>query len=394
MSVINKHNNTHLTSTLFLGEELGIQRYEELKYPVIDKLSEKQLSFFWLPQEIELSKDAKDFKDLTEHEKHIFTSNLKRQTLLDSVQGRSPNLALLPLTTNPELEAWIEMWSFNETIHSRSYTHILRQVFSDPGAVLDGIMDIPEIAECSDSISKYYNDVMEYGQLYKLFGEGSFDFKQHGEGGSKTTLVFGDINAGRPELPSITISKYELKKKIWLCMNAINALEGIRFYVSFACSWAFAELKKMEGNAKIIKLICRDENLHLAFTQTMLKTLPKDDPDFVKIKEECKDEVRDMFLEAVQQEKEWAAYLFKDGSMIGLNTQLLVEYIEWIAHKRMNTSGIDSPFTGGGNPLPWTEKWISGGAVQVAPQETQITSYTIGAVDMDAKGDEFSAFEL
>ena len=316
---------------------------------------------------------------MTEHEEHIFTSNLKRQTLLDSVQGRSPNLALLPLVTLPELEAWIELWSFNETIHSKSYTYILRNVFSDPGKVLDGIMDIKEIVDCSNSISKYYNDVMEYGNYYQMFGEGSFAITRGGH---------------HEDSRSITISEYELKKKIWLCMNAINALEGIRFYVSFACSWAFAELKKMEGNAKIIKLICRDENLHLAFTQTMLKTMPKDDPDFIKIKEECKDEVREMFLEAVQQEKDWASYLFKDGSMIGLNEQLLVEYVEWIAHKRMNTAGIDSPFTGGSNPLPWTEKWISGSEVQVAPQEVSVSSYTIGAVEMDAKSDDFGGFEL
>lgn len=378
MSVFNKNNKKHLTTTMFLGEELGIQRYEEMKYPVIDKLSERQLSFFWLPQEIELSKDAKDFKDLTDYEQHIFTSNLKRQTLLDSVQGRSPNLALLPLATLPELEAWIEMWSFNETIHSKSYTYILRQVYADPGKILDDIMNIKEIVDCSEAISRYYNDVMELGQWYQLLGEGRFEIK----------------NKVTQHRDFLTIDKYELKKKLWLCINAINALEGIRFYVSFACSWAFAELKKMEGNAKIIKLICRDENLHLASTQTLLKTLPSDDKDFAKIKEECKDEVQAMFLEAVQQEKDWAAYLFKDGSMIGLNEQLLVEYVEWIAHKRMNSAGIESPFHGGSNPLPWTEKWISGGEVQVAPQETAITSYTIGAVNMDAGADDFGDFEL
>jgi ribonucleoside-diphosphate reductase beta chain len=328
MSVFNKNNKKHLTTTMFLGEELGIQRYEEMKYPVIDKLSERQLSFFWLPQEVEISKDAKDFKELTEHEQHIFTSNLKRQTLLDSVQGRSPNLALLPLVTLPELEAWIELWSFNETIHSKSYTYILRQVYADPGKILDEMMDIQEIVDCSEAISRYYNDLMEYGRRYLLSGEN----------------LVNSTGASNP-----IISKYELKKKIWLCINAINALEGIRFYVSFACSWAFAELKKMEGNAKIIKLICRDENLHLAATQTLLKLLPTDDKDFVKIQKECKDEVQAMFLEAVDQEKEWAAYLFKDGSMIGLNEQLLVEYVEWIAHKRMLSVGIESPFHGGSN---------------------------------------------
>ncbi len=361
MSVFNKQNKNHLKSTLFLGEELGVQRYEEMKYPVIDKLTEKQLSFFWLPQEVELSKDAKDFKDLTDHEQHIFTSNLKRQILLDSVQGRSPNLALLPLCTNPELEAWIESWAFNETIHSRSYTYIIRQVYSDPTSVLDGIMDIPQIMECSDAISKYYDDVVDAGRKYQM---------------------------------GMDIDKYDVKKKIWLAINAINALEGIRFYVSFACSWAFAELKKMEGNAKIIKLICRDENLHLASTQTLIKTLPKDDPDFMVIRDECQEEVRDLFLEAVQQELDWAKYLFEGGSMIGLNEELLVSYVEWIANKRMNAAGLDSPFHGGSNPLPWTEKWISGAAVQVAPQETQITSYTIGAVDMDAKKNDFGGFEL
>jgi len=237
----------------------------------------------------------------------------------------------------------------------------MRQVYAQPGKILDGIMDIQEIVDCSNEISKYYNEVIDMGRQYHM---------------------------------GMDVSKYELKKKIWLCINAINALEGIRFYVSFACSWAFAELKKMEGNAKIIKLICRDENLHLAFTQTMLKILPKDDPDFAKIQIECKEEVRDMFLEAVQQEKDWASFLFKDGSMIGLNEQLLVYYVEWIAHKRMNTAGIESPFRGGSNPLPWTEKWISGGEVQVAPQETAITSYTIGAVDMNASADDFGGFEL
>lgn len=379
MTVFNKKNDKHLTTTCFLGEELGIQRYEEMKYPVIDKLTEKQLSFFWLPQEIELSKDAKDFKDLTESEEHIFTSNLKRQILLDSVQGRSPNLALLPLVTLPELEAWVELWSFNETIHSKSYTYILRQVYADPTKVLDEIMSIPEIDACSEAISKYYNEVLEYGRYYELFGQGKFAIEN-----------LSNKHGNR----LIEISEYELKKKIWLCINAINALEGIRFYVSFACSWAFAELKRMEGNAKIIKLICRDENLHLAFTQTMLKTLPKDDKDFAKIKEETKDECAAMFLEAVQQEKDWAKYLFKDGSMIGLNEQLLVDYVEWIAHKRMLTAGLSSPFTGGSNPLPWTEKWISGGTVQVAPQETAITSYVIGKVDMDVEDGDFGDYEL
>jgi len=174
----------------------------------------------------------------------------------------------------------------------------------------------------------------------------------------------------------------------------VNILEGIRFYVSFACSWAFAELKKMEGNAKIIKLIARDENLHLAGTQQLLKVLPSDDSDFVDIREFTKDECTQMFVNAVEQEKKWANYLFKDGSMIGLNETLLNDYIEWIANKRMTAVGLNSPYKGGSNPLPWTQKWISGSEVQVAPQETEITSYVVGGVKKDVNNDTFKGFSL
>jgi len=177
-------------------------------------------------------------------------------------------------------------------------------------------------------------------------------------------------------------------------MNSINVLEGIRFYVSFACSWAFAELKQMEGNAKEIKLICRDENLHLGFTQTLLKLLPTDDKAFVKIKKECADEVRQMFIDAVDQEINWADYLFKDGSMIGLNKELLTSYVHWIANKRMHSLGIDCPYKGGTNPLPWTQKWIAGGNVQVAPQEVQLSSYIVGGTKQDVDNDTFKGFDL
>jgi ribonucleoside-diphosphate reductase beta chain len=179
-----------------------------------------------------------------------------------------------------------------------------------------------------------------------------------------------------------------------MAINSVNALEGIRFYVSFACSWAFAELKKMEGNAKIIKLICRDENVHLGSTQTLIKLLPQDDPDYAKIKQECQAEVVVLFAEVVQQEKDWAQYLFKDGSMIGLNKQLLNEYVEWIAHKRMTALGLPNNYRGGSNPLPWTAKWIAGADVQVAPQETEITSYVIGGTKQDVDQNTFSGLSL
>jgi ribonucleoside-diphosphate reductase beta chain len=342
MSVLNTTNSDHTKAKMFLdsNEGIGMQRYDVLKYKSFDKLTDKQLGFFWRPEEIDVLRDAADFKGLTEHEQHIFTSNLKRQILLDSVQGRSPNLALLPLVTIPELETWIETWAFSETIHSRSYTHIIRNVYANPSKIFDEMMDIPEIIDCATDISKYYDDVIEDTQWYQLLGEGTHTVNDK----------------------TIVVDLYELKKKLYLCLMSVNILEGVRFYVSFACSWAFAELKKMEGNAKIIKFIARDENLHLASTQQILKLLPQDDPDFITIAKECEQEVIDMFTESVAQEKEWARYLFKDGSMIGLNAKLLEDYIEWIANKRMVSIGMKSAFSvPRANPLPWTQKWISGG---------------------------------
>jgi ribonucleoside-diphosphate reductase beta chain len=375
MSVLNlQKNRDHTTSLAFLDPKggLGMQRYDTLKYRQFDKLTDKQLGFFWRPEEIDVLRDAKDFKDLTPFEQHIFTANLKRQILLDSVQGRSPNLAFLPIVTLPELETWIETWAFSETIHSRSYTHIIRNVYSDPGKVFDEMLDVDDIIQCGNDISKYYDDLIEYSQWYQLLGEG-----RHECNGKK-----------------FEISAYELKKKLWVCLNSVNVLEGIRFYVSFACSWAFAELKKMEGNAKIIKLIARDENVHLGFSQSLLKILPQDDPDFAKIKQETEAEVVAMFESAVAQEEAWADYLFKDGSMIGLNKQLLCDYVEWIAHKRMTALGLPNKYRGGSNPLPWTQKWIAGGDVQVAPQETEITSYVIGGTKQDVDSNTFTGMSL
>ena len=357
---------------MFLDGQVDIQRYDDLKYKVIDKMTERQLGFFWQPTEVDLSRDSNDFKNLTESEQHIFTSNLKRQILLDSVQGRSPSLTLLPLVSIPELENWMTKWTENESLHSRAYTHVIRNVYSDPSIVFDELLTIQEIIDCSDAITKYYDELHDVTNAYQFLGLGT-----HTVNGKK-----------------VIVDEYDIKKKIWMVLNSVNVLEGIRFYVSFACSWAFAELKQMEGNAKEIKLICRDVNLHLGFTQTMLKLLPKDDKDFIKIKEECKDEVRQMFIDAVDQEIAWAEYLFQGGSMIGLNKELLEQYVHWIAHKRMQTLGIDSPYHGGSNPLPWTEKWIAGGDVQVAPQEVQLSSYIVGGTKQDVDDDTFKGFDL
>lgn len=372
-SVFDSNNHKdHLQVRAFFDDAPTIARYDRQKYPFLEKLTDKQLGFFWRPEEIDIFKDAKDFKALTEHEQHIFTSNLKRQILLDSVQGRAPTAAFSPICSLPELENWILTWAFSESIHSRSYTHIIRNIYSDPSKVFDEITDIQEILDCAQDISKYYDDLIEMNQIAYL-SEDSYS-------------RLADSNVG--------VNSYEHKKALWLALMSVNVLEGVRFYVSFACSWAFAELKKMEGNAKIIKFIARDENLHLAGTQQLLKVLPADDPDFAKIAEECKEESIKLFIDAVNQEKAWANYLFKDGSMIGLNEKLLGDYIEWIANKRMTAVGLPSPYKGGSNPLPWTQKWISGADVQVAPQETEITSYVVGGVKKDVNNETFKGFTL
>jgi ribonucleoside-diphosphate reductase beta chain len=379
MSVLNRNTTNHLTAKMFFDEPLGMQRFDTLKYRAFDKLTDKQLGFFWRPEEVDILRDAADFKNLTPHEQHIFTSNLKRQIVLDSVQGRAPAESFGSIVGLPELENWIITWTFSETIHSRSYTHIIRNIYSNPSKVFDEMMDISEIVDCADSISKHYDELIEMTKWYQLLGEGKFRVTD------KVTQ----------EDKYVKVDLYELKKLLYLCIASVNILEGVRFYVSFACSWAFAELKKMEGNAKIIKLIARDENVHLGSTQQILKLLPQDDPDFIKIAKECEEEVIQMFVEAVDQEKEWAKYLFKDGSMIGLNAKLLEDYIEWIANKRMTAIGVTSPYkVPRANPLPWTQKWISGAEVQVAPQETEISSYVIGGTKQDVSKDTFKGFSL
>jgi len=357
-----KNTKYHLKRNMFLDGGVDIQRYDIVKYKQFEKLTEQQLGFFWRPQEIDTTKDSKDFKDLSPHQQHIFTSNLKRQILLDSVQGRSPNLAFLPIVSLPEVETWIETWAFFETIHSRSYTHIIRTVYPDPTKIFDEMLDIPQILECADSITADYDSLIEYNNLW---------FRK-----------------------AKNYDEYEHKKRIWKAIMSVNILEGIRFYVSFACSWAFGEIKIMEGNAKIIKLIARDENVHLASTQHMIKLLQAEDTDFKKIAIETKDETSQMYIDAVNQEKAWADYLFKDGSIIGLNAELLKKYIEWIAAKRMSAIGLDKHYHAGSNPLPWTLRWIGGSDVQVAPQETEISSYLVGGTKQDLNNDTFKGFSL
>ncbi|OCG61031.1 ribonucleotide-diphosphate reductase subunit beta [Gilliamella sp. Nev5-1] len=367
-------HNDQLKEPMFLGQPVNVARYDQQKYEMFEKLIEKQLSFFWRPEEVDISQDRIDYAALPEHEKHIFISNLKYQTLLDSIQGRSPNVALLPLISIPELETWVETWSFSETIHSRSYTHIIRNIVNDPSVVFDDIVTNKEIQKRAGDIAGYYDDLISYASYYNLLGEGKHNVNDK----------------------TITISLRELKKKLYLCLMSVNALEAIRFYVSFACSFAFAERELMEGNAKIIKLIARDEALHLTGTQFMINTLRsgEDDPEMAEIAKECEQDCYNLFLQAANQEKEWAEYLFEGGSMIGLNKDILCQYVEYITNIRMQAVGLKLPFDTKSNPIPWINNWLVSDNVQVAPQEAEMSSYLVGQIDSEINEDDLSDFKL
>ena len=373
-STFNQEKNDPLKEPMFFGNPVNVARYDQQKFEIFEKLIEKQLSFFWRPEEIDVSKDRIDYSKMSEHERHIFISNLKYQTLLDSIQGRSPNVALLPLVSLPELETWIETWAFSETIHSRSYTHIIRNITNDPSLIFDDIVGNKDIVERAEYTSRYYDDLINYQQAYNL----------HGEGVHKT------------EVGELDVNMRDLKKKLYLCLMSVNVLEAIRFYVSFACSFAFAERELMEGNAKIIKLIARDEQLHLSSTQHMINLIRtgQDDPELAEIAEECKQDATDMFKEGAEQEKEWAEYLFKDGSMLGLNKDILCQYVEYITDVRVKAIGIDPIFNVTKNPIPWINTWLASDTVQVAPQEVEISSYLVGQVDSEVNVEDLGDFEL
>lgn len=390
-SVFNEIKNNQLEEPMFFGQNVNVARYDQQKYETFEKLIEKQLSFFWRPEEIDVSKDRIDYANLPEHEKHIFISNLKYQTLLDSIQGRGPNAVLLPVCSIPELETWIETWSFSETIHSRSYTHIIRNIVNDPSIVFDDIVENPEIQKRAKPIAKYYDDLILESQLYQIHGNDVW-YRKNEDGSVVVANSRDDLITGY----WINVTLRELKRKLYLCIQSINALEAIRFYVSFACSFSFAERALMEGNAKIIKLIARDEALHLTGTQHILNIMASgiDDPEMAEIAEECKEESIKLFQEVVEQEKDWAKYLFKDGSMVGLNEEILVQYVEYIANIRMNAIGLGTPYAIKNNPIPWINAWLTSDNVQVAPQEVEISSYLIGQIDSSVDTSDLGDFEL
>jgi len=376
MTVFNTEDVDTKKQPMFFGKPLGVQRYDNFKYQQFENLTKQQLGYFWRPEEVSLQKDRGDYQSLRPEQKHIYTSNLKYQIMLDSVQGRAPAMAFLPYCSLPELEACMEVWGFMEMIHSRSYTYVIKNVYSDPSEVFDKILSDNRILERASSVTESYDAFIQYAQEW---GQGNMwrdDWK------SSPTSVW---------------TKKDLKRHLYRAVANVNILEGIRFYVSFACSFAFGELKLMEGSAKIISLIARDENQHLAITQNILNNWRKgDDPEMVKIVKEEEEWTYQMFDKCVNEEKRWAKYLFKDGSMIGLNDKLLHQYVEWIANKRMRSIGLkpvyDIPLRN--NPLPWTDHWISSKGLQVAPQETEVESYIVGGIKQDVKKDSFAGFKL
>ncbi len=376
MTVFNQNEVDTKKQPMFFGQPLGVQRYDSFKYPVFDKLTTQMLGYFWRPEEVSLQKDRADYQSLRPEQKHIFTSNLKYQILLDSVQGRGPGMAFAPYCALPELESAMNVWQFMEMIHSRSYTYIIKNVYPDPSEVFDTILNDQKILDRAQSVTKAYDDFLneahewDQSNLWKDGWENSQTKNYHSN---------------------------ELKRKLYRAVANVNILEGIRFYVSFACSFAFGELKLMEGSAKIISLIARDENQHLVLTQQIMKNwMNGDDPEMQQIAAEEKNNVIAMFKNTVEEEKDWAEYLFSGGSMIGLNDKLLTQYVEWIANKRMKTLGFDPIYDQPlrNNPLPWTQHWISSKGLQVAPQETEVESYVVGGIKQDMKKNTFSGFKL
>ena len=378
MTVFNTEEVDTKKQPMFFGKPLGVQRYDNFKYPSFENLTKQQLGYFWRPEEVSLQKDRGDYQTLRPEQKHIYTSNLKYQIMLDSVQGRAPGMAFLPYCSLPELEACMEVWSFMEMIHSRSYTYVIKNVYADPSEVFDTIIKEPKILERAASVTSSYDDFINEAQQW---GQSN---------------LWRDMDKSLDtSLPVLEMK--EVKRKLYRAVANVNILEGIRFYVSFACSFAFGELKLMEGSAKIISLIARDENQHLAITQNILNNWRKgDDAEMSQIIKEEEDWTYQMFDKCVNEEKKWAEYLFKDGSMIGLNDKLLYQYVEWVANRRLRSIGLrpqyDIPQKN--NPLPWTEHWISSKGLQVAPQETEVESYVVGGIKQDMKKNAFSGFKL
>lgn len=387
-TVFNTNPVDVLKEPMFFGSGLGIARYDIQRHKVFEDLTEKQLSFFWRPEEVNLMMDAAQFNKLPQYQQDIFTNNLKYQSLLDSIQGRAPSAVLMSLISDPSLDTWVATWTFSETIHSRSYTHIMRNLYTDPSKVFDEIVLDEDIMKRAESIGRYYDDVLkktrewenakEFVELAKEFPDADFRLnraiKQEAE------------------------AKRALMKSLYLCLHVINALEAIRFYVSFACTFNFHKnMEIMEGNAKIMKFIARDEQLHLKGTQYIIRQLQlgTDGDEWVKIAQECEQEAVDIFMEVNRQEKDWAVHLFKDGDVPGLNTNSMWSFIDYLTVSRMKQCGLPCPITDAPvkHPYPWIREYLNSDNVQSAPQEVELSSYLVAQIDNDVDDKVMMSFK-
>lgn len=383
MSVFNREHVDIMTEPMFFGSDLGIARYDIQRHQVFEELIEKQLSFFWRPEEISLATDRIQYLNMSDVEKRFFTENLRYQTLLDSIQGRAPARVFGPIVSDPTLDTWLQTWTFSETIHSRSYTHIMRNCFIDPASEFDQIIDNPAIMKRAESIGQYYDDVLVKIREYE-------DAKESFSRSSENEF---DLDAYSDSISYVKETKRNLMDSLYLCMHCVNALEAIRFYVSFACTFSFAERGLLEGNAKIMKFIARDEQLHLKGTQYIIRQWQTgaDGDEWKQIAEELEGEATKIFLDVVEQEKEWVDHLFAMGAIPNLSPEILKTYVEYLADSRMRAAGLKSPFSVRRHPLPWMRKWLNSDEVQNAAQEVEIM-YLVSQVNTDLTDDDYNRF--
>lgn len=392
-SIFSQDQTDYLKQSMFFGKGLNVSRFDELKYPFIDSnLTDQQLAFFWRPEEIDISKDRIDYNErLPENEKHIFTSNLKYQTLLDSCQGRGIEQAFGKIVSIPELENWFLTWAFSETIHSRSYTHIIRNLLANPGEIFDDIVLNPEITGRAINLTGNYDRFIKSVDLHSLFGEGHFEISKKSPGGIILPQGFEDIQRGPDQMQLVEkfdVSMPQMMEDAFYLLGDINCLEALRFYVSFACSFAFAERELMEGNAKVIKFICRDESLHKVGTTYLINKLAdgSEGQEWAKIGRRTKLRFPELVRSVVDQEKSWAKYLFKDGAMPGINLESMGHYMEYLADVLLDQMGIAPLYGRKRNPFPWMTTYTNSENVQPAPQEVEISAYRTADLSSESTG--------
>lgn len=363
----------YLSRRMFLDPAgpVTVQRFEEVRYPKISNIETTARGFFWVPEEISLTKDAADHKNASEAIKHIFTSNLLRQTALDSLQGRAPSQIFTPVVSLPELEALVSNWSFFETnIHSRSYSHIIRNIYNVPKDVFNTIHETTEIIDMASNVGDYYN------RLHLLNCKKEI---------ADTVYLQNNL----PVPADLVVEEREHIKAIWLALHASYALEAFRFMVSFATSLAMVENKIYIGNGNIISLILQDELLHKEWTAYIINQVIKEDPRFAAIKAECEEEVYSLYLDVIREEKAWADYLFKKGPVIGLNANILKDFVDYTAVSALRDIGIkyraSAPKS---SPIPWFNKHANGSTKQTALQESESTNYVIGVMSSDVDYDQ------